>query len=154
MTLTTRVLIAGIAGLMLLPAATGAQRLTLTLTPRVITFPPADPDVVPVVDAAPVEISYRVQQNIGGNWLLTVRADGDLLSGGATVDISNVTWIATPAPPFQNGTLSRTVEQTLASGSGNVIPADVGSLTFRLANSWNYTAGTYTQTVVFTLSAP
>jgi hypothetical protein len=153
-TVITRVLLAVVAGVLLVPAAAKAQRLTLTLNPQVITFPPADPDIDPVIIAAPVEISYRVQGNPGGNWVLTVLANGDLTSGGATIDISNVTWIATPAPPFQNGTLSRTVEQTLASGSGNVNPTSTGSLTFRLANSWTYTAGTYTQTVVFTLSAP
>jgi hypothetical protein len=153
-TLTTRVRLAVVAGVLLVPGAAEAQRLTLTLNPQVITFPPADPDIDPVIVAAPVEISYRVQGNAGGTWVLTVLANGDLSSGGATIDISNVTWIATPAPPFQNGTLSRTVEQTLASGSGNVNPTSTGSLTFRLANSWTYTAGTYTQTVVFTLSAP
>ena len=136
------------------PGAAHAQRLTLTLSPKVVTFPSSDPDTAPVVAAAPVEISYRVQQNNRGTWLLTVRASGDLIAGGATVDISNVTWVAAPAPPFQNGTLSDTVEQTVASGSGNVNPAATGSITFRLANAWTYTAGTYTQTVVFTLSAP
>lgn len=138
----------------LVPPTAAAQRLTLTLSPRVITFPPSDPDAVPVVMAAPLQVSYRVQQNPRGTWLLTVRANGDLISGSSTVDISNVTWVATPAPPFQNGTLSRVVEQTLASGTGNVTPTQVGSVIFRLANSWTYTAATYTQTVVFTLSTP
>jgi len=42
----------------------------------------------------------------------------------------------------------------MASGTGNVNPATNGSVTFRLANAWNYNAGLYTQTVTFTLSAP
>ena len=79
---------------------------------------------------------------------------GDLISGLSTVDIANVNWIATPAPPFQNGTLSKTVAQRLAAGVGNLNPTATGQITFRLANSWNYTAGLYTQTIVFTLSAP
>ena len=142
-----------VLGLLLVPATVQAQRLTLTLSPRIVTFPSSDPDTTPIVAAAPVQVTCRVQQNNQGNWLLTVRANGDLIAGGASVDISNVTWVATPAP-FQNGTLSDNVEQTLASGSGNLNPASTGSITFRLANSWNYTAGNYTQTVVFTLSAP
>ena len=76
------------------------------------------------------------------------------LAGAARIDISNVTWVATPAPPFQNGTLSKTVAQRVASGTGNVNPARTGSVTFKLANSWTYSTGNYTQTVLFTLSAP
>jgi hypothetical protein len=65
-----------------------------------------------------------------------------------------VSWTATPAPPYQSGTLSKTIAQRVASGTGNVNPAVNGSVTFRLANSWLYSAGNYTQTLVFTLSAP
>jgi len=136
------------------PATAAAQRVDLTVTPGVITFPSTDPDIAPLVAAAPVQVSYRIRQNNFAPWSLTVLAGGDLNSGSSTVDISNVTWVATPAPPFQNGTLSKTVAQTLASGTGNVNPARTGSITFRVANSWTYTAGTYTQTVTFTLSTP
>jgi hypothetical protein len=143
-----------LAIVLLIPWTSAAQRITLTVTPGVITFPASDPDAVPSIAAAPVTVTYRVRQNLLRPWTLTVLANGDLISGAAAVDITNVTWVATPAPPFQNGTLSRTVARTLASGNGNVNPARNGSVTFRLANSWNYTAGTYTQTVVFTLSTP
>jgi hypothetical protein len=128
-------------------------QLDLSISPASITFASADPDVSPTVAAPPVVITVRVRQN-GGNWTLTVLAGGDLLAGPSRVDITNVTWTATPAPPYQNGTLSRTVAQRVASGTGNVNPAQNGSVTFRLANSWNYSAGNYTQTLVFTLSAP
>lgn len=133
------------------PAA--AQRLDLSINPVNITFPPADPDTVPFVSSVPVDVSYRVRQ-WNGPWTITLLAVGDLISGPATVDISNVTWIATPAPPFQNGTMSKTVAQRLASGSGDVNPTRRGQITFRLANSWNQTAGFYTQTIVLTLTAP
>ena len=138
----------------LVPATAQAQKLDLTITPGVITFPSSDPDTVPIVTAAPVEVSYRVRQNNNSTWTLTVLAGGDLNSGSSTIDISNVTWIATPAPPFQTGTLSKAVAQTLASGNGNANPAKTGSIIFRVANSWMYDAGTYTQTIVFTLSVP
>lgn len=136
------------------PDPAAAQKLQLSITPSVITFPSSDPDAVPVIVAAPVTITYRVQQNNGGTWALTVLAAGDLIAGPATVDISNVTWVATPAPPFQNGTLNKTIAQRVASGVGNANPTAIGSLTFRLANSWTYSTGIYTQTVLFTLSAP
>jgi hypothetical protein len=150
----THLSVMGALVILLLPSAASAQRLELTLVSRVITFTESDPDVVPVITAAPLQVQYRIRQNNNVPWTLTVRANGDLIAGTATVDISNVSWVATPAPPFQNGTLSRTVEQTLASGDGNVNPARTGSVIFRLANSWTYSAGNYTQTVLFTLSAP
>jgi hypothetical protein len=81
-------------------------------------------------------------------------ASGNLISASSTVDITNVTWVATPAPPFRTGTLNRTVAQVMASGIGNVNPTATGSVTFRLNNSWTYDSGTYTQTIVFTLSLP
>ena len=132
--------------------APGPQ-LDLSITPASITFASADPDVSPVITAAPVVVTVRVRGN-SGPWALTVLAGGDLLAGSSTVDITNVSWTATPAPPYQSGTLSKTVAQRLASGTGNVSPAANGSVTFRLANSWMYSAGNYTQTLVFTLSAP
>ena len=144
------------AGLALLASGAAAQpgpKLDISITPVTTTFPLSDPDTVPIVAATPVQITYRIRQN-EGPWTLTVLANGDLLAGPSTVDISNVTWVATPAPPFQNGVLSKTVAQRLASGTGTVNPARQGQVTFRLANAWNYTAGLYTQTIVFTLTAP
>ena len=141
------------AALAAAPGSAHAQRLDLTVTPLTISFPSADPDTLPVITSAPVEVTYRVRGNVGP-WSLTLLATGDLISGGATVDISSVSWVASPAPPFQDGTLSKTVAQPLASGSGMVNPSAVGSVIFRLNNSWTYSAGTYTQTLVFTLSAP
>jgi hypothetical protein len=144
-----------VAGLLLLfPCAAAAQRLELSVSPTVVTFPSSDPDTTPLIAAAPLQVSYRIRANGNNPWTLTVLAQGDLISGSQSVDISNVTWVATPSPPFQAGTMSRTVAQTLASGTGNVNPTTIGSVTFRLANTWTYSAGIYTQTVVFTLTSP
>jgi hypothetical protein len=137
-------------------AAAAAQpgvKLDVTITPVTVTFPLSDPDTVPIVSATPIQISYRIRQN-DGPWTMTVLASGDLIAGSSTVDISNVTWVATPAPPFQSGVLSKTVAQRLASGTGTINPARQGQVTFRLANSWIYNAGLYTQTIVFTLTTP
>jgi hypothetical protein len=154
--MTTRTIVLIVTGVIGsgIPAAADAQILELSLSPRVVSFPSSDPDAVPIVAAAPLTISYRIRQNSGSPWSLTVLSGGDLISGPSQIDISNVTWIATPAPPFQSGTLSKTVAQRIASGTGNVANASSGSVTFRLANSWTYTTGTYTQTIVFTLSSP
>jgi hypothetical protein len=158
----TRAAPAAMAALILigLPAGARAQgrggvnpQIDLSISPASITFASADPDVSPTVAAAPIVVRVRVRQN-AGTWTLTVLAGGDLIAGPSTVDITNVSWTATPAPPYQNGTLSKTVAQRMASGTGNVNPAENGSVTFRMANSWTYSAGTYTQTLIFTLSAP
>ena len=74
------------------------------------------------------------------------------MSGASTIPIANVSWIATPNPPFRNGTLS-TVAQTLATGTGTAL-LQQGDVTFRFVNSWNYTVGNYTQTITFTLTSP
>jgi hypothetical protein len=131
-----------------------AQKLTLDVTPSTVTFASADPDTTPAIVSAPITVSVRVQQSNGVPWQLTVQAGGDLTSGAEAIDASQVAWTASPAPPFQDGTLSKSVAQRMASGTGNLNPATTGSVVFRLANSWNYSAGFYSQTLVFTLSAP
>jgi hypothetical protein len=147
-----------VVGLVLtLPSLAAAQnpRLELSISPQFVTFTLGDPDVNPIVAAAPMTVSFRIRGLQGkATWQLTVLAGGDLVSGASTVDISNVTWVATPAPPFRNGILNRTVAQVVASGSGSQNPTQVGSLTFRMNNAWTYDSGIYTQAIVLTLSTP
>ena len=150
--LIAAVIVFGLASLW--PAAASAQRLELSITPSGFSFPSADPDVAPLVSSPALTVRYRVQQNQGAQWRVTVLANGDLQTGGASIPITSVSWVATPAPPFQNGTLSSTVKQLVASGTGNANPARTGTITFRLVNSWTYAAGVYSQSVVFTISAP
>jgi hypothetical protein len=137
-----------------LPAVASAQRLDLAVTPGTIVIPTGDPDLVPVVSSTPATIEYRVRQNSNNPWSLTVLAGGDLAAGASNIAISEVTWVATPSPPFRNGTLSSTSAQTVAAGVGNQANPARGSITFRLTNSWTYDAGIYTQSLLFTLSAP
>ena len=136
------------------PDAALAQQLDLSISPGAIAIPSADPDAMPAVGAAPIAVNYRVRQNSRGTWLLTVQANGDLESGESTIDIIAVSWTAAPSPPFQNGTLSKTTAQTVASGPGNQASPATGHVTFALTNSWTYDTGIYTQTLVFTLSTP
>jgi hypothetical protein len=135
-------------------ASAESQTLDLAIAPSTITFAVADPDTTPSVAAPSVTVSYRVRNNAGGNWRISLLAGGDLTAGAATIPITNVTWTASPTPRFQAGTLSRTLAQTLASGTGNVTNTTTGSVVFRLANSWTYNVGTYSTSVVFTLTAP
>jgi hypothetical protein len=148
------IVVLGLIGVVGFHRDVAAQRLDLGVSPAVITVPSADPDTMPVLTSSPVQVNYRVRQNNRQTWLLTVVANGDLVSGPSTIDISTVSWTASPSPPFQNGTLSKITAQTVATGPGNVASPSAGTLTFRLANSWTYDAGIYTQTLVFTLSTP
>jgi len=152
--MTSRIAVVALA-LVLHASVALAQRLALMVTPSTISFASADPDTTPTIAGTPITITVRVQQSTNLQpWQLTVQANGDLMSGTDAIDTSQVAWTASPAPPFQNGTLSKTVATRMASGTGNVNPATSGSVVFRLTNSWNYTAGLYSQTLVFTLSAP
>ena len=65
-----------------------------------------------------------------------------------------MSWTATPSPPFQNGTLSKTTAQTVASGTEDQASPATGGVIFTLTNSWTSDTGIYTQTLVFTLSTP
>jgi hypothetical protein len=136
------------------PAAAIAQQLNLTISPVIVTFPTTDPDTAPVLSSSPVTVQYRVRANGNRPWVLTVLASGDLVSGASSIPASAVSWIGTPAPPLVAGTMSSTQAQPIASGTGNVNPLQIGTVTFRLANSWTYDAGTYVQILTFTLSTP
>jgi len=149
-----RRILPALAAWALLASPAAAQRVNLQVRPNSITFPTADPDVVPAVDAQPLIIRYQIRNNDTGSWRLTVLAAGDLIAGPSVIDIGNVSWTASPTPPFQAGTLSKTVEQTVASGFGTVQQPQTGTLTFQLSNLWIYDVGVYTQSIVFTLSAP
>ncbi|MEI6669741.1 MAG: hypothetical protein WCP29_16450 [Acidobacteriota bacterium] len=145
-------LVAGIAG-WLAPAA-GAQTLTFSVTQTSIAFADADPDITPSLTATGVTLNYKVTGNAAGAWRITVMSGTDLTSGSASIPIGNLSWTATPSPPFQAGTMSTSVQQTVASGTGNVNTTRTGTVVFSLVNAWTYNVGTYSATLTFTLTAP
>ena len=150
---SARVVVVAALGLAaLVAAARPAAAQLLQVQPTTISFASNDPDAVPVIPAAPIRVSYIAQGTRRIPWTITIRAEGDLVSGASTIPVANISWQATPSPPFRDGTLS-TVAQTLATGTG-LINIERGDLTFRFINSWNYPVGTYTQTITFTLSSP
>ncbi len=150
--MNTKLLATGLAALVIILALAQeaqAQRLDLTVNPVSFSYPSGDPDTMPTVSSPVISVTYRVRQNAGNPWHLAVRANGDLVAGSATIPTTNTTWTGT----FGSGTLTNS-DQTLASGVDNVNPAITGNITFTLQNLWTYSAGTYTQTIVFTLSVP
>jgi hypothetical protein len=98
-----------------------------------------------------LRIGYKISGAPHGTWTITIQAQSDLLTGLSSIPAGNVSWTATPAP-FTSGTLS-TSAQTLATGAGNVTTIAYANLTFNLKNLWTYATGTYSHTIVFTLSA-
>lgn len=130
------------------------QTLQLSIAPQTISFAAADPDLSPQVQAnQPVQVTIRATGMGTRSWQLTLRANGDLSDfwSLASISISSVSWTATSNPPFQNGTLAANIDQIAASRRGNYNSR--GDLTFYLLNQWSYWAGSYSQTVAFTLSA-
>lgn len=151
------------AGLLLILAAAQVETATfnamiggfarLTLSTNSITFVDADPDAVPDVLATPpvITITAKARASAGSQVTLTAQAIDDLRSGLDTIPASNVTWTATGAG-FVGGALSRTAPRTVATWNGSGI--HTGTQTYSFRNLWTYAAGTYTLTVVYTLSAP
>jgi hypothetical protein len=133
--------------------ATVGSWAVLSLSPTTISFPNANPSTTPSIPAN-TTVAVTADVRTAGTPTLTVLANGDLVSGGNTIGINNVTWTASGAP-FIAGTMNRTTAQsaaTFAAGGGTYS----GTYTYSLANSWAYVpSGTaYTQTATYTLTAP
>ena len=145
---------AGIFVLLLIAAGSlyGQVQATLSITPTSISFAAADPDTSPKITAnQSVTVTMRTRWSQGHSWQLTLRANGNLSDSATTasIDISNISWTATPSP-FQDGTLVAGVAQLAASDTGN--DNLTGYLTFVFNNLWTYWAGSYAQTVTVTLA--
>jgi hypothetical protein len=134
--------------------ATVSARAKLVLAPTVINFPDADPDLTPSIAATEnsVNVLSSVRTTLAGVSTLTCQANGDLLSGGDAIPISNVTWTSTGVGYVAAGTMNNSVAQNVGSWTGS--GANVGTMDYFLANSWAYNVGNYTQTVAYTLTAP
>jgi hypothetical protein len=146
------------------PAAASAQTDTATLnvgfnglarlsfSTNTLTFPDADPDTVPLVPASggAITVVAKARATEGALVTLTVQADDDLRSGVSTIPAAMVGWTAT-GPGFIAGTLSRAAPQTVATWSGSGVRTGTQSFFFR--NLWTHPTGTYTVTLLYTLSA-
>jgi len=124
----------------------------LTLSSAALTFPDADPDTVPSIQAAqgPITLTAKARTSPNGAVTLTVLANGQLRSGVNTIPASNITWVASGSG-FSNGTLSAATSQIVATWTGSGVRS--GTQTFFFKNLWSYATGTYTVTMTYTLSA-
>lgn len=147
------------------PARAAAQTATGTLSANVGTiaklnlstasasFPDADPDAVPQIPSAggPILITAKSRATPGMQVVLTVQAADDLRSGINIIAASNITWTAT-GTGFIGGTLSKLSPVTLATWTGSGVRSGSQQLYFR--NLWTHPTGTYTVSLLYTLSAP
>ena len=124
----------------------------LSLSAGSVSFPDANPDAVAQVASSPptISITAKARATQNGTVTLTVQASDDLRSGVTTLPASHITWTATGAG-FAGGTLNATTPQTVATWSGSGVRSGTQSFFFR--NLWSHPTGTYTLTLLFTLSA-
>ena len=125
----------------------------LSLSTNSISFPDADPDLVPQVPAVPgpITITAKARASQAALVTLTVQASDDLRSGVTVLPASLVTWTGS-GPGFVGGTLSPATPQIVATWAGSGIHS--GTQTYQFENRWTHPTGTYTVTLVYTLSAP
>lgn len=141
------------------PSATTTLSVNLGSLARVafasttIGFPNADPDTVPKVAGTPASIAITAKSRTTRNSqvTLTVQSTDDLRSGVTVLPASLITWTAT-GTGFVAGTLSRTSAQVVGTWTGSGVRSGSQSLFFE--NRWTHPPGTYTITLVYTISAP
>ena len=124
----------------------------LSLSAGSLTFPDADPDAVPLVPSTPptVAITAKGRAVLNGAVTVTVLASDNLRSGVSTLPASLITWTATGSG-FVDGTLSATTPQVVGTWIGSGVRN--GTQSFFFSNLWSHATGTYTVTLMYTLSA-
>ncbi len=124
----------------------------LNLSALSLAFPDSNPDLAPLVPAAggPLVVTARTRVTPGTPVTLTVQALDDLRSGTEVIPASAVRWTAT-GEGFADGTLSAAAAQTVATWPAS--GAYAGRLAFVFENSWTWPTGSYSLTMVFTLTA-
>jgi len=141
-----------VALMMLAPSIAQPASAAPSFGVTTLTFPAADPDVVPAVAAAenPAQVDVSVHGSPGLTAQLSVQADGDLVSAGASTPISQIRWTG-QSTGFGSGVLSWQNPQRVGQWIGKTTVT--GYLSFWLANSWSYAPGSYSQNLVYTLIA-
>jgi hypothetical protein len=129
----------------------GLAKLNLSSTS--VSFPDAEPDAVPQIPTSggAILITAKSRALPGMQVVLTLQAADDLRSGVNVISASNISWTATGAG-FTAGTLSKVSPVTLAIWTGSGVRAGSQQLYFR--NLWTHPTGTYTVSLLYTLSAP
>jgi hypothetical protein len=125
----------------------------LSLSSSSLSFPDADPDTVPLIPGTPgtLSITAKARATRGATVTLTMQASDDLRSGVNTIPASTISWTVS-GPGFVNGTVSRTTPRTVGSWTGSGVRT--GDQSFAFVNSWTYPTGTYSLSLLYTLTSP
>jgi hypothetical protein len=148
--------------------------ITLTISANV-SFPSANPNTTPVINGTgPVTATIFIANPQREDITLTVQANGPtLVSGADTIAIGNVTWDVGSAtwvhsiPPrnaafwnADNGPRALSTSPiTVITGNDGRARTNSDTVTgtvthnFTFQNSWFYSTGNYTQTILWTLTA-
>ena len=118
-----------------------------------LMFPDSDPDLVPIVAAVPqsIEITAKARTPRNAQVSLTLQAADDLRSGINTLPASLIRWSASGSG-FVPGTLDRASAQTVATWTGS--GTRTGTQSFAFENKWTHPPGTYSVTLIYTMSTP
>ena len=140
-----------------------ASEATLTLNPTTVTFPTSTPLTTVT---APMTASLTLTNPSNNTaWTLNIRASGDLTGPDGTIPIGSISWAATCNVLAGSGTCVPVAGQALTTSdvltaSGDQRHGAPGQFqaavtyTFAFTDSWNYTAGTYSQQATLTVNAP
>jgi hypothetical protein len=125
----------------------------LSLSSTTLVFPDADPDAVQFVRAVPESIALTAKTRTARNSqvMLTVQSTDDLRSGVQTIPASMLTWTVT-GTGFVPGTLAAGSNEMVAAWTNSGVRS--GTQSFVFENRWTHPPGTYSVTLVYTLSAP
>jgi hypothetical protein len=106
--------------------------------------------------AAPVYVGGFYRAPGGGSATLAVTSPANLVSGADTLSFNTISWVSAGAsdatPTIPSGTFAAGTTQTLLTIARNFWFESC--LTFTYANAAVLPAGTYTQQVVYSLTAP
>lgn len=163
------ILLALIAGLMLIPASAFATAVTsqqtqdvtctidndasLTVSPASFTFTSANGGTNEIAASTTTSISASVRTATGNSPTLDVDApDLNDSPGTDTIPVGNITWT-------DSGDTGFSASGTMANSSVNVATWSAsgvytGTLSYSFLNSWSYPVGVYTTTLTYTLTAP
>lgn len=125
----------------------------LTFSSSNISFPDADPDLVPQVASSPAAliITAKARASRLAIVTLTVSTADDLRAGITTIPVSDISWTASGAG-FVGGTLNRAIPQIVASWTGSGV--HTGTQQYVFTNRWSHPTGTFSLTLTYTLSVP
>ena len=105
---------------------------------------------------APVYVGGFYRAPSGGSATLAVTSPANLVSGANTISFNTISWLSSGAgdatPTIPSGTFAAGTTQTLLTIARNFWFESC--LTFTYANPAAVAAGTYTQQVVYSLTAP